>query len=87
MVKFHGEVTHRIAIETICTSFGRTSLQRPSVPGNMGPYIKPTTVDERAFSIVELTNQIRIVIRKATPGCYYQVRIVSLRSRPSLTNL
>jgi hypothetical protein len=80
--------THRIAIETMCTSFGRTSLQRPSVPGNIGPYIKPTTVDERAFSIVELTNQIRMVMRKATPGCYYQVRmIVSLRSRPSLTNL
>jgi hypothetical protein len=81
------EATHRIAIETMCTSLGRISLQRPNVPGNIGPYIKPTTADEKAFSIVELINQIRIVMRKEMPGYCYQVRIVNLRSRPSLTNL
>lgn len=59
--------THRRAIETMCTSFGKTSLQRPNVPANIGPYVKPTTADDSAFPMVDLTKKISMIMEIATP--------------------
>jgi len=48
-----------IAMETIWTSCGNTSLAILRVPGKSGPETNPTMAVEKAFSIFECTSQMR----------------------------
>ncbi len=58
-----------MARETRWTSVGRRSLAIPMLAGYMGPYTKPTTAAETAFSINEGTNQMRRCMQAAMTEC------------------
>ena len=55
-------------MDIIRTSDGRRSLAIPSMAGQTDPYRRPIRLVEKAFSMLEFTNQMRRCMTRATTG-------------------